>query len=390
MLTIKRVPTVVSNYQEDSEDVAGCGRKCLGKCCLPVSKLPLYAFKPRENNTAGNKNERTISDTEFSFNPLLLGQWEERMSRGLFRYDVTACETKVIPGQYGFIAQLNEGRHLKKRPTEFRVDKVLQPFDANKFNFTKVGQEEVLFRFEENCDEDQDEGNDSRTRFFPKSSVLPSAKPSVVAINAYYLNVPFPVEKAPARLVAEKIKNGVKIYELCDYPVRGLVFEGGKNLSDLSDEVSTCCIWLQNNNIPYNLLISDSGKRIFLFPQCYAEKQALGEVSQELLDTQVNPAVWEISGHMVLKRKKDYEDASEDYAWKLLAVVSLSEERFEEVKAYLLEAVDGFILALEPKKGHTAKDLDDVIAAATPAEKEDLFQVHGTHAHVHEGCLVLQ
>ncbi|XP_031490552.1 GDP-L-galactose phosphorylase 1-like [Nymphaea colorata] len=452
MLTIKRVPTVVSNYQEDSQDVAGCGRKCLGKCCLPVSKLPLYAFKPREDNTAGNKNERTISDPEFSFNPLLLGQWEDRMNRGLFRYDVTACETKVIPGQHGFIAQLNEGRHLKKRPTEFRVDKVLQPFDGNKFNFTKVGQEEVLFRFEENCDEDEDEGNDSRTRFFPKSSVLPSAKPSVVAINvspieyghvlliprvldclpqrmdgeslllalhmaaeaanpffrvgynslgafatinhlhfqAYYLNVPFPVEKAPARLVAEKIKNGVKIYELCDYPVRGLVFEGGKNLSDLSDEVSTCCIWLQNNNIPYNLLISDSGKRIFLFPQCYAEKQALGEVSQELLDTQVNPAVWEISGHMVLKRKKDYEDASEDYAWKLLAVVSLSEERFEEVKAYLLEAVDGFILAQEPKKGHTAENLDDVIATATPAEKEDLFQVHGTHAHVHEGCLVLQ
>jgi len=54
----------------------------------------------------------------------------------------------VIPGQCGFVAQLNEGRHLKKRPTEFRVDKVLQPFDGNKFNFTKVGQEEVLFQFE--------------------------------------------------------------------------------------------------------------------------------------------------------------------------------------------------------------------------------------------------
>ena len=34
--------------------------------------------------------------------------------------------------------------------------------------------------------------------------------------------------------------------------------------------------------------------------QCYAEKHALGEVNQEILNTQVNPAVWEISGHMVL------------------------------------------------------------------------------------------
>lgn len=73
--------------------------------------------------------------------------------------------------------------------------------------------------------------------------------------------------------------------------------------------------------------------------QCYAEKQALGEVSPELLDTQVNPAVWEISGHMVLKRKKDYEEASEANAWRLLAEVSLSEERFKEVSELIFEAI---------------------------------------------------
>lgn len=39
--------------------------------------------------------------------------------------------------------------------------------------------------------------------------------------------------------------------------------------------------------------------------RCYAEKRALGEVSSKLLDTQVNPAVWEMSGHIVLKRKED-------------------------------------------------------------------------------------
>lgn len=40
------------------------------------------------------------------------------------RYDVTACPTKVVPGVYGFVAQLNEGRATKKRATEFRVDQV--------------------------------------------------------------------------------------------------------------------------------------------------------------------------------------------------------------------------------------------------------------------------
>lgn len=76
------------------------------------------------------------------------------------------------------------------------------------------------------------------------------------------------------------------------------------------------------------------------YGQCYAEKQALQKVSLELLETQVNPAVWEISGHMVLKRRKDYDDASEEYAWKLLSEVSLSVARFEKVKAHVSVSAD--------------------------------------------------
>ena len=55
---------------------------------------------------------------------VLLAEWEDRADQGLFRYDVTACPTKLVPGPYGFIAQCNEGRLSKKRPTEFRVDQV--------------------------------------------------------------------------------------------------------------------------------------------------------------------------------------------------------------------------------------------------------------------------
>ena len=81
----------------------------------------------------------------------------------------------MIPGDHGFIAQLNEGRHLKKRPTEFRVDKVLQPFDGSKFNFTKVGQEEVIFQFEAS--------EDGEIQFFPNAPIDVANSPSVVAIN---------------------------------------------------------------------------------------------------------------------------------------------------------------------------------------------------------------
>ena len=66
------------------------------------------------------------SDTESGslLDTVMLAEWEDRAEQGLFRYDVTACPTKVVPGAYGFVAQCNEGRGSKKRPTEFRVDKV--------------------------------------------------------------------------------------------------------------------------------------------------------------------------------------------------------------------------------------------------------------------------
>ncbi|KAL6543144.1 Phosphate metabolism transcription protein [Orobanche hederae] len=430
MLRIKRVPTVVSNYQkEEAEDggarhAIGCGRNCLRSCCLPGSKLPLYAFKKgskgvRETVSVGTENDEPPTDF---LDSLLLAEWEDRMQRGLFRYDVTACETKVIPGEYGFIAQLNEGRHLKKRPTEFRVDKVLQPFDENKFNFTKVGQEEVLFQFEAS--------KDNQVHFYPNAPVDTDNSPSIVAINvspieyghvllvprvleclpqridresfllalymaaeagnpyfrlgynslgafatinhlhfqAYYLAAPFPIERAPSKKITTT-SGGVEISDILNYPVRGLVFEGGNTLEDLSNAVSDSCICLQENNIAYNVLFADSGKRIFIFPQCYAEKQALGEASAELLDTQVNPAVWEISGHMVLKRKEDYEEASEENAWRLLAEVSLSKERLQEVKELVFESIGCKVeeervgpSTVEAAAGETPESLDDADA----------------------------
>ncbi|KAL3644099.1 Phosphate metabolism transcription protein [Castilleja foliolosa] len=425
MLKIKRVPTVVSNYQKEDVDddgahhASGCGRNCLRSCCIPGSKLPLYAFK-KVNNVVSGKGSVSTENNDPRIDilgSLLFGEWEDRMKRGLFRYDVTACETKVIPGEYGFIAQLNEGRHLQKRPTEFRVNKVLQPFDENKFNFTKVSQEEVLFQFEAS--------EDDEVHFFPNAPIDADNSPNLVAINvspieyghvllvprilehlpqmidrksfllalymaveakdpyfrlgynslgafatinhlhfqAYYLAAPFPIERAPSKKIATMRVGGVKISDILKYPVRGLVFEGGNTLEDLSNVVSDACICLQENNVPYNVLIADTGKRVFLFPQCYAEKQALGEVSSELLDTQVNPAVWEISGHMVLKRKKDYEEASEENAWRLLAEVSLSEERLQEVKELIFEAI-------------CCKIEDKVVSSATVDESDEKPESH--------------
>lgn len=67
--------------------------------------------------------------------------------------------------------------------------------------------------------------------------------------------------------VKDSQDRGVIVSQLLSYPVRGLVFEGGNKMRDLSDAVASSCICLQNNNIPFNVLVADCGKRIFLFPQ---------------------------------------------------------------------------------------------------------------------------
>ncbi|KAI4988742.1 hypothetical protein ZWY2020_036059, partial [Hordeum vulgare] len=235
----------------------------------------------------------------------------------------------------------------KKRPTEFGMNQVLRPFHNEKFNFTKVKPEEVIFRFQET-------ENDS-ARYFDGAPPTISASPSSILINvspigychvllipqvqeclrqrvdqesfllamyvakearnpfirvvykslgafatinhlhfqAYYLKVQYPVEKAPTEELT-----------VCDRR-SGFVFEGGAGLEDLSQVVSNACIFLQENNRPFNVLISESAKRVFLLLQCYAEKQTSGKASQEFLNMTINPAVWELNGHLVLKRRKD-------------------------------------------------------------------------------------
>ncbi|KAH7290450.1 hypothetical protein KP509_30G049000 [Ceratopteris richardii] len=372
------------------------------------------------------KNMGSIDSDESSdfLDMVILAQWEDRAARGLFRYDVTACETKVLPGEYGFIAQLNEGRHLKKRPTEFRIDQVLQEFDPAKFNFTKAAKEELLFCVEvggvqhgEFCHAaNVSIGTNAViinvspieyghvllvpkiTEHIPQridvSSLQLALNMAIEANNpffrlgynslgafatinhlhfqAYYLAVPFPVERAPSvPLLTRKSNNGVKILQLVDYPVRGLVFESAESMHQLAVLVTNCCSILQEKNIPFNLLIADCGKLVYLFPQWYAERQASGKVDKELLDTQVNPAVWEISGHIVLKRKEDYERASEDYAWRLLAEVSLDEDAFEELKRMCLgECLHGSMICNVP-----AEDLDVPIHSKVSAPEKCSLEV---------------
>jgi GDP-L-galactose phosphorylase len=71
--------------------------------------------------------------------------------------------------------------------------------------------------------------------------------------------------------------------------------------------------------------------------QCYAEKQLLGKVSQEFLDMRINPVIWELSGHLILKKREDYDEASEATICRFLEEASIAETEFQELKRCFLE-----------------------------------------------------
>ena len=463
-LTIKKVPTVVSLHQLD-DDADDPKANLVHRVCAPGSTLPTLNYAPRRAAIKAMKKVRsfgsfddlrvpdlaherdTASEGSFPgegafarapasddgeelsdgdtgstgggyvqdvspFDRILLSAWEDRFAAGLFRYDVTAVKTKVVPGGCGFVAQFNEGRATKKRPTEFAVDEVCQAFDANKFNFTKADKSEILFAFRDARAETEALESASKTR----GSTFDAARlveddgisPTVVLINvspieyghvllcprvlerlpqrvspetllppllmaaesrnpyfrvgynslgayatinhlhfqAYYLMEAFPIERAPTRRLPARVyptkrhRHGIKVSETTGYPVRCVCFERGDGFESLAQMVGVACQRLQETNVPFNLLIADHGARVFLIPQKFSQRIAKGEVPEDVVATGVNPAVFEISGHLLYKTREDYDACSQAAAQRMLECASLTEEDFYDTVALALEDDD--------------------------------------------------
>ena len=97
-------------------------------------------------------------------------------------------------------------------------------------------------------------------------------------LQGYFLQAPFAVERAPTEPLpgyagSRRFKD-VRVYQLAEYPVRGLVFECGENLPDMAEFVAEVCVRLQEANVPHNLFIVDCGMRVFLYPNGFAAAKA--------------------------------------------------------------------------------------------------------------------
>ncbi len=115
-----------------------------------------------------------------------------------------------------------------------------------------------------------------RTQTHQKRDFSGSHDAGNAALQAYYLQAPFAIERAPTvsvRGIRRTAANGVSIVQLADYPVRGLVFEANGSLAALAALVGGACQRLAAANVPHNLFIADCGARVFLLPNAFAERK---------------------------------------------------------------------------------------------------------------------
>lgn len=363
---------MVVNQLKDDNFLLKCATPDQAKCpqfSFGSIQIPLYCFASQSLDDSGPFGRFScIPDDEPStLESLLLAQWEDRMWKGIYRYDVTTSEIKIIGGRRKFLAQLNE---------EWNMDHLSDP-DENEvcwrgdsfiFNWVKH-HEELLFcvasgekaipeliptapvpnasilvlsnvtpveyghvflvphgftsisqfmdaRSLEMVTRVAMEVNNRSFRVFYDCS-MPSAS---LYFQACYFSNPLPVEVMPVVTLWDNGLGGTRICSLIDYPIKALLLESKSNVKVSVEVLAEICSCLQGKNIPYSFLISDCGKRIFLFPQMRASANSHALSS------------WECSGHFVFKSRNDFDQVTEEAMLERMGTASLDEPGFQVVK----------------------------------------------------------
>ncbi|XP_066991317.2 GDP-D-glucose phosphorylase 1 isoform X2 [Anabrus simplex] len=283
------------------------------------------------------------------FDAALQTKWQKAADEGALRYRLNILSSTVLPGRFAFLAQLNPDRALNRRAPD-NIKSLSQPFDHEKFNFTKVKDVEILFQVKkegapENIDDDQVKDfiiiNVSPLEF-GHSLLVPALKsclPQVLTVHSLELGIEVLLLSAsPAfrvgfnslcgfatvnhlhlhlyylqhSMLLERIDvNHLSgpCYELINYPAQGFVFQlsPGCNPAALARAVYKLTSYLQNENIAHNVYMTRG--KLFNFQHVksdvldtvrvyvWARRHSAGVKNREAYD----PALCELFGHLVIK-----------------------------------------------------------------------------------------
>ncbi|KAB1222823.1 GDP-L-galactose phosphorylase 1 [Morella rubra] len=315
-------------------------------------------------------------EEQSTLDSLFLAQWEDRMWKGVIRYDVTASEIKVICGRRKFLAQFNEGWNVDyvSKPQENRV------CSQGDLSFTKwmKHHEELLFCvasgemtepelipsatvpdgavlitinatpveyghvFLVPCGSDSlyqvldarslemvgrvaVEINNSSFCLFYDS---PAADTYHQCFQGCYFPSPLPVELTAVNTFFRDGRRGMRISAVTDYPIKTLLFESSQRFKIMVEVLVEICSHLQGRRIPYNLLITNCGQKIFLFLQ-----------HQNLANSRTLSA-WECGGYFLFRSRAEFDQATEEAIVEKLSAVSLDDEGFQGVKQLCCSIAD--------------------------------------------------
>ncbi|XP_067411511.1 GDP-D-glucose phosphorylase 1 isoform X2 [Emydura macquarii macquarii] len=172
----------------------------------------------------GSRSEGPASRPLSRFDNALQSGWEERMKLGLFRYHLGELQTRIIPGNARFVAQLNIQRGLERRRPQ-DIQSVRQRFDPQQFHFNKIKPGEILFRMTRGPTHHPPTSGCFQSQGDPSEPKLPGTPDYVlVVINVsplefgHVLFIPDPALCLPQILTQELLQFGLESALLSAHP----------------------------------------------------------------------------------------------------------------------------------------------------------------------------
>lgn len=138
--------------------------------------------------------------------------------------------------------------------------------------------------------------------------------------KACYFSNHLAVELMPVDAFYGNVKSGIYISAVTDYPIKTVLFESNQKFKTMMEVLAKICSCLKGMRISYNLLISECGKKIFLFLLLQGSENTS------------SLSAWECGGYFLFKSRSEFDLATEKTMLKRLSTASIDDEGFNAVK----------------------------------------------------------
>ncbi|CAK1542616.1 unnamed protein product [Leptosia nina] len=167
---------------------------------------------------------KLYSKENFDLMQSLIERWDKLHQTNIFRYKLDNLRERVIGNAY--VLQLNCDRSVKRRLPE-QITDIQQPFDKNKFNFTKVSEDEILFKFWDTLDK----------------ATIHTVLINVSPINQYHsLLCPYVNRMLPQVVSLESLKLVLDVYTMAQH-------------RDLRIAFNSLCALASVNHLHYHIIM---------------------------------------------------------------------------------------------------------------------------------------